>query len=82
MAGVSRTMWLRGIRADAAKMKANAHDDFKEATREISRKWKEGFRALKEENDSLQVQAKNRLTTELQSIDAMTAQQIAQGPPT
>ena len=78
---VSRTMWLRGIREDAAKMKGNAKDERQARVVEITRKWRDGFRALKEENDRLQLENEETYRREIAEIDAMTARQIAQGPP-
>ena len=78
---VSRTMWLRGIRADAATMKAGAGDERKARVAEITRKWRDGFRALKEENDRLQRENEETYRREIAEIDRMTAAQIAQGPP-
>jgi outer membrane biogenesis lipoprotein LolB len=79
--GVSRTMWLRGINEDAAKMRGNARDERDERTKEITRKWKDGFKALKEENDRLQRENVETFNREIADIDAMTKSQIAQGPP-
>jgi len=79
---VSRTMWLRGIYIDAAKMKSNARDDRDDRVKEISRKWKEGFAVMKAENDRLQKECEATFHQEILSIDAMTKSQIAQGPPT
>jgi len=79
--GVSRTMWLQGIRHDAAKMKAEAHREFRLHTMDITEKWNNGFKALKEENDRMQAEAKAWLANQLAEIDAMTKAQIAQGPP-
>ncbi len=79
---VSRTMWLRGLNEDYAKMRMNARDERDEKTKEITRKWKEGFKALKEENDRLQrecIEAYNREITELASMHKTS---LAQGPPT
>ena len=79
---VSRTMWLRGIQIDAAKMKMNAMDDRKVRVKEITQKWRDGFKALKEENDRLQVLNKDTYEDEIGEINEMTRSQIAQGPPT
>jgi hypothetical protein len=74
-------MWLRGINQDAATMRATARSEFREKTEYITRRWKDGFKALKEENDSLQKEASAWLKAELADIETLTRQHIAQGPP-
>lgn len=81
MAGVSKQMWLRGIYADATAMKRTARLEREERKRVITRKWKEGVKALEVENDRLQVESEVTFRREIAEIDAMTAAQIGQGPP-
>ena len=78
---VSRTMWLRGIQEDASKMKANARRERDERTREITRRWTAGYKALKEDNDRQQRSNVETYNGEIKGINQMTAAQIAQGPP-
>ena len=81
MAGVSRTMWLQGIYHDAATMRSNARAENRKYVSDTSEIWRNGFKALKEENDRRQAEGKAWLQKELADIDAMTKAQIAQGPP-
>lgn len=78
---VSRSMWLRGIMADAAKMKNNARNERDERTREITKRWNEGFKKLKEDNDRQQRSNEETFKREIKEINQMTQAQIAQGPP-
>ena len=78
---VSRTMWLRGIMSDAAKMKKNARDERDERTRAITTRWNDGFKKLKEDNDRQQRSNEETYKREIKEIDQMTKAQIAQGPP-
>lgn len=78
---ISKSMWLRGIYADAAKMKGNARDDRATRKVEITKRWKDGIKALVIENDRLQAENEATFHKEIAEIDAMTAAQIAQGPP-
>ena len=78
---VSRTMWLRGIMADAAKMKHNARNERDERTREITKRWNEGFKTLKQDNDRQQRSNEETYKREIKEINQMTQAQIAQGPP-
>ena len=79
--GVSRTMWLRGILTDAAKMKDTARRERNERTKEITKRWNEGFKKLKEDNDRQQRSSAETFKREIKEIDQMTQAQIAQGPP-
>ena len=81
MAGVSRTMWLRGIQEDVSKLKGNARRERDERTKEITRRWNAGFKALKQDNDLQQRSNEETYKREIAEIDRMTAAQIAQGPP-
>ncbi len=78
---VSKKMWLRGIYIDARKMKDQARADRDLRKKEITQKWKEGVKALTIENDRLQAADEAAFHKEIDDIDAMTAAQIAQGPP-
>ena len=78
---VSKKMWLRGIYADAAKMKGNARADRELRKKELTQKWKEGIVELTKENDRLQAENDATFRKEIDEINAMTAAQIAQGPP-
>jgi len=79
---VSRTMWLRGLNEDYSKMKMNARDERDEKIKEITRKWKDGFRALKEENDRLQRECFEAYNREIAELSASYKTSLAQGPPT
>lgn len=79
--GVSRTMWLRGLNEDYAKMRMNARDERDAKTKEITLKWRDGFKALKEENDRLQRERDEAYRTEIAELEAMHKQALAQGPP-
>ncbi len=81
MAGVSKSMWLKGIYADAATMKKTARLERGERRKDITRKWNEGVKALTKENDRLQAENEATFRREIDEIDAMTAAQIGQGPP-
>jgi F0F1-type ATP synthase membrane subunit b/b' len=69
-------MWLKGMREDNAKVVANAHDEFKEKTKEITRRWKEGFAALKAENDERQERNKKFVMEQLKEINQWLADAI------
>ena len=79
--GVSRTMWLRGILTDAAKMKDTARRERNERTKEITIRWNEGFKKLKDDNDRQQRSNAETFNREIKQINQMTQAQIAQGPP-
>ena len=78
---VSRTMWLRGIMADAAKMKDTARRERNERTKEITKRWNNGFKELKLDNDRQQRSNEETFKREIKEINQMTQAQIAQGPP-
>ena len=78
---VSRTMWERGLRSDHAKWKRAAMIDLQEKTKEVTRKWKEGFAALKAENDRLQLEAKETYHNDIVAADTHLREQLAMGPP-
>jgi hypothetical protein len=78
---VSGTMWLRGLNEDYAKMKMNARDERDEKTRALTQRWKEGFKALKEENDRLQRERDEAYNREIADLAASYRGSLAQGPP-
>jgi hypothetical protein len=79
---VSKTMWLKGLNEDFAKMKMNARDARDTKVREITTRWREGFKALKDENDRLQLECSDAYKKEIEELEAMHEASIAQGPPT
>ena len=78
---VSRTVWENGLRRDLAKWKRAARIDFDERVREITRRWKEGFARLKEENDRLQLEAKEKYHEDIVSAETHFREALAMGPP-
>lgn len=78
---VSKEMWLKGLHSDAAKMKANARDERDKRVVEITRKWRDGYKALKEENDRLQKESQLGYVKEMEDVDAWLSMQINKGPP-
>lgn len=78
---VSRAMWEKGIQMDAAQMRRNALADRIEKTKAITAKWNVGFRALKEENDRLQLEAATAYKVEIARIAASVKQWMTEGPP-
>ena len=78
---VSRSMWLRGINEDFQKWKRAAVIDRAEETKSISLKWKNGFAALKVENDQLQEARDEKFKADLAAARAQYNSWLAQGPP-
>lgn len=79
--GVSRSNWEKGWREDTAKWRSSAAIDRDVETKEISRKWKEGFKALKEENDRRQLECKETFYEKMRENDTWLKEQLAMGPP-
>jgi len=79
--GVSKKNWEKGLREDKAKMEGNVRDERNAKVKEISRKWKEGFKRLKEENDKMQFEAKETLHEKLRQNDEWLREQLRIGPP-
>lgn len=79
--GVSRYMWERGLRSDFAKLREHAVDERDQKVKEVSMKWKEGYKVLKEENDRMQRELNEWYKNEMASIDADLKRLLAAGPP-
>jgi len=81
MAEITRAMWEKGIQIDAGKMRWSATDDHKQRIAVITKKWKEGFAQLKEENDRLQEEDKAKHAADLEEIKRFVVEQRAQWVP-
>ena len=78
---VSRTMWERGLRSDLAKWKRAAAIDREERVKVITKRWKDGFRALKEENDRLQLENQETYHNDIVAAETHFREAMAMGPP-
>ena len=64
-----------------ARYRRQERDQNEANIKEVSLRWKEGYKALKDANDSMQKENEMQFKAEIAEIDAMTKSQIAQGPP-
>ncbi|NWG75976.1 MAG: hypothetical protein HXY24_15475 [Rubrivivax sp.] len=78
---VSKTMWLKGLREDLAKWKRAAAIDRSERVKEITRKWREGFAALKAENDRLQRENEEQYHNDIVAAETHFREAVEMGPP-
>lgn len=78
---VSRTMWLKGLREDLSKWMRAAAIDKNEETKAISLRWKNGFQALKVENDQAQEARDEKYKADIAAARADYNARLAQGPP-
>ena len=69
------------IRNEGAKMREESRQERIRRTKEITQRWKNGYAALKQENDSLQMESSkwfDRETTELNELQKL---QLSEPPP-
>ena len=80
-AGVDKSIWLKSFQTDMARYRRQERDQNEANIKEVSLRWKEGYKALKDANDAMQKENEMQFKAEIAEIDAMTKSQIAQGPP-
>ena len=78
---ISKSAWYRRYLSEASEMRQTARVQRAERIRDISLKWKEGFAALKAENDRLQREAAEEYGAELIRIQGWINQKAVEPPP-
>lgn len=79
---ISKQGWINEVRYHAARLKAQAREEREARKGDITLRWKNGFRALKEENDRLQRESEEKYKKDITDIDAESTRRIAGGPGT
>lgn len=77
----SRVLWERGLREDHAKLAANIRFERDGKIKEIRVKWREGFKALKKENDRLLLEVQETFHNGMAANDTWLREQLSMGPP-
>ena len=78
---VSKTEWQRQVRADGAMMKDEHRRERFRRIAEITKMWRDGFQALKEENDRMQKELKDWHELEELQIRNYVIENLQRGGP-
>jgi hypothetical protein len=78
---VSVSLYRKATYQLHAKAALNIRRERDQTTVEITRKWKDGYKALKEENDRLQLENNETFHEKMCANDDWLKEQLAMGPP-
>ena len=79
---IARHVWFAGLRRDYSDRKRTIVAQRNERTRDISLAWKNGYAALKAENDRLELERNEEFQDSMVANDRWFQEQLAMGPPT
>ena len=80
-AGVDKSVWLKNFNVYMKGLRDQQRITNEQNIKEVSLRWKEGYRALKDANNSMTKENEATYHKEIAEIDSIKKSQIKQGPP-